>query len=34
MVERREERRAKVLGTCVIAYGKFQTSDISGVKSS
>ena len=30
MVEKKEERRAKVAGTCVIADGKFQPSGISG----
>ena len=30
MLRRKEERRAKVAGTCVIADGKFQPSGISG----
>ena len=34
MVERQEERRAKVLGESVITDGKFQMSGISGAKSS
>ena len=30
MVRKKEGRRAKVAGMCVIAYGKFQPSGISG----
>ena len=30
VVRRQERRRAKVAGRCVIAYGKFQPSGISG----
>jgi hypothetical protein len=30
MVRREERRREKVAGRCVIAYGKFQLSGISG----
>jgi hypothetical protein len=29
MVTRQEEERAKVVGACMIAYGKFQPSGIS-----
>ena len=32
MVERQEEKRAKVIGAKVIAYGKFQPSAISGIQ--
>ena len=31
MVEKLEGKRAKVVGACVIAYGKFQPSGISEI---